>query len=104
MKNLFDLTHKVALITGASSGMGKAIAEAMGAHGAKVIVSSNDTEGCQSVTQLLDNQGVISLVVPYDTSQKEDIDRLYEKAISSFGKIFCPLCRHSYTKWLFKHK
>ena len=42
--NLFDLTSKVALITGASSGMGRAIAEAMGVHGAKIIVSSNDTE------------------------------------------------------------
>jgi NAD(P)-dependent dehydrogenase (short-subunit alcohol dehydrogenase family) len=65
MKNLFDLTHKVALITGASSGMGKAIAEAMGPHGAKIIVSSNDTEGCQKITQLLDSQGVTSLSVPY---------------------------------------
>ena len=45
MKNLFDLTDKVALVTGSSSGMGKAIAEAMGFHGAKVIISSNDTEG-----------------------------------------------------------
>lgn len=42
MKNLFDLTGKVALVTGASSGMGKAIAEA---QGAQVAVSSNDTEG-----------------------------------------------------------
>ena len=45
MKNIFDLTQKTALITGATSGMGKAIAEAMGAHGAKIIVSSHDTEG-----------------------------------------------------------
>ncbi len=45
MKNLFDLTGKTALITGASSGMGKAIAEAMGVQGAKIVVSSNDTEG-----------------------------------------------------------
>ena len=45
MKDLFNLKNKVALITGASSGMGKAIAEAMGVHGAKIIISSNDTEG-----------------------------------------------------------
>lgn len=45
MKDLFNLKNKVALVTGASSGMGKAIAEAMGVHGAKIIISSNDTEG-----------------------------------------------------------
>ena len=44
MYKLFDLTGKVALVTGSSSDMGKAIAEAMGIHGAKVVVSSNDTE------------------------------------------------------------
>ena len=43
MKDLFNLKNKVALVTGASSGM--AIAEAMGVHGAKIIISSNDTEG-----------------------------------------------------------
>ena len=45
MNDLFNLSGKVALITGATSGMGKAIAEALGIQGAKVIISSNNTEG-----------------------------------------------------------
>jgi NAD(P)-dependent dehydrogenase (short-subunit alcohol dehydrogenase family) len=49
MKNLFDLTGKVALVTGATSGMGKAIAEALGYHGATLIIASNDELACEQV-------------------------------------------------------
>jgi NAD(P)-dependent dehydrogenase (short-subunit alcohol dehydrogenase family) len=87
MKNLFDLTGKVALVTGASSGMGKAIAEAMGVHGAKVIVSSNDTEGVQTTVDSFKNQGIEVLGVTCDMSKKEDIDHLFETSIIHFGKI-----------------
>ncbi len=87
MKNLFDLSNKVALITGATSGMGRAIAEAMGAHGAKIVVVSNDTEGVSKTVQDFDNQGIVSLGVPCDMSQKADIDRLYKYVMSVFGKI-----------------
>lgn len=47
MQDLFDLGGKTALVTGASSGMGKAIAEAMGLHGANIVVSSNDEAACK---------------------------------------------------------
>ena len=87
MYKLFDLTGKVALITGASSGMGKAIAEAMGIHGAKVVISSNDTEGCQKVVQVFENQGITCIAVPCDMSKVEDIDKLFQMAISTFGQI-----------------
>ena len=87
MDKLFDLTGKVALITGASSGMGKAIAEAMGIHGAKVVVSSYDTEGCQKTVQSFENQGITCLASPCDMSKVEDIDNLFQTAISTFGKI-----------------
>ena len=87
MDKLFDLTGKIALVTGASSGMGKAIAEAMGFHGAKVVVSSNDTEGCQKVVQVFENQGITCLAMPCDMSKVEDIDNLFKTSISTFGKI-----------------
>jgi NAD(P)-dependent dehydrogenase (short-subunit alcohol dehydrogenase family) len=87
MKNLFNLTNKVALVTGSSSGMGKAIAEAMGAHGAKVIISSNDTEGGKKVCDTMAAQGIEALNIPCDMSQKEDIQNLFDRAIATFGKI-----------------
>jgi NAD(P)-dependent dehydrogenase (short-subunit alcohol dehydrogenase family) len=87
MKNLFNLTGKVALITGASSGMGKAIAEAMGVHGAKIIVSSNDTEGVLETLKAFRHQGITCIGVPCDMSVKKDIDDLFDIAIGMYERV-----------------
>ena len=87
MKNLFNLSNKVALVTGSSSGMGKAIAEAMGIHGAKVIVSSNDTEGVLKTVEYFKSQGIEVLGVPCDMSKKGEIDALFQTSTAVFGKI-----------------
>lgn len=64
---LFDLTGKVALVTGASSGMGKAIAKAMGLHGAKVVVSSNDPVGVLETIEELQGIGNEAIGVSCDS-------------------------------------
>ena len=87
MKDLFDLKNKVALITGATSGMGKAIAEAMGIHGAKIIVSSNDTEGGIQTVEDFKSKEIEAVFIPCDMSKKADIEQLYAQSIAFFGKI-----------------
>ena len=87
MKNLFDLTGKVALITGASSGMGRAIAEAMAEHGATMVISSNDEEGCKQVTKSLSEKNCAAHYVVCDVAKKEEIENLYNETISRAGKI-----------------
>jgi NAD(P)-dependent dehydrogenase (short-subunit alcohol dehydrogenase family) len=87
MTDLFSLKDKVALITGASSGMGKAIAEAMGVYGANVIISSNDTDGCEAVSKEFQAKRINCFAIRCDVSQQEDIENLYQKAIEKYGKI-----------------
>ena len=60
MSSLFDLTGKVAVITGASKGIGRAIAERMAEHGAKVVVSSRKQDGCDEVTNAIRAKGGIA--------------------------------------------
>lgn len=87
MKNLYNLNGKVALVTGSSSGMGKAIAEALGVHGATVIVSSNDTEGCIKVANDFENNGIDAISIPCDISKESEIDTLVNNSIKKAGKI-----------------
>ncbi len=87
MKNLFSLQDKTALITGASSGMGKAIAFAMGLHGAKIVVSSNDAVGLFKTVEEFRSENIEAIVVECDMSNKADIDRLFQQTIKTFGQI-----------------
>lgn len=84
---LFDLSGKTALITGATSGMGKAIAEAMGQHGAKVVVSSNDPVGVQKTVEEFQVAGIEVIGAICDMSKKEEIDQLFQQTTQHFGKI-----------------
>jgi NAD(P)-dependent dehydrogenase (short-subunit alcohol dehydrogenase family) len=87
MTNLFDLTTKVALVTGASSGMGKAIALALVQHGAKIIISSfNKTELLATHAEFKE-QGFESLAIPCDMNHKEQIDTLVNECFSKFEYI-----------------
>lgn len=87
VRGLFDLTNKTALITGSSSGMGKAIAEAMGLHGATVIVSSNDEGACHEVVQGFREKGISCYAIPCDMLKSDEIEHLYKQALSKTGKI-----------------
>ncbi|MFD1470068.1 SDR family NAD(P)-dependent oxidoreductase [Hymenobacter caeli] len=85
--NLFDLTGKVALVTGASSGMGQAIALAMGQHGATVVVSGNDAAACAATVQDFAGQGITTLAVSCDMGDPAQVQQLADTALAQFGRV-----------------
>ena len=92
--SLFDMTGKVALITGSSRGIGKAIAEEMAVHGAKVVISSRKADACQAVADAINAKhgNGTALVVPANISSKESLQNLVNETRKAFGKIDALVC------------
>ena len=94
--NLFDLTGKVALITGSSKGIGRAIAEEMARHGAKVVISSRKGEVCEEVAKAINDEladapgGAVA--IPAHIGHKEEIERLVNETRDKLGRIDVLVC------------
>jgi NAD(P)-dependent dehydrogenase (short-subunit alcohol dehydrogenase family) len=92
--SLFDMTGQVALITGSSRGIGKAIAEAMAEQGAKVVISSRKADACEATATEINarfGEGT-AIAVAANISSKEDLQNLVDTTRRSFGKITALVC------------
>ena len=83
----FDLTGKVALITGASRGIGAAIALAYAAAGAKVVLSSRKQDGLDDVAAQIKTAGGEALAVAAHTGDETAVQNLVECAVATFGGV-----------------
>ncbi len=88
----FDLTDKVAVVTGSSRGIGRAIAETMAAFGAKVVVSSRTAEACEPVAQGIRDRGGTAIVIPCNISRKPEVEALATGAVERFGRVDILIC------------
>ena len=81
------LKHKTAIVTGASRGIGKAIALAFGKQGANVVVTARTTQAINSVVDELQQMGVGALAVSADLAIEADIQRIAADTLARFGRI-----------------
>jgi NAD(P)-dependent dehydrogenase (short-subunit alcohol dehydrogenase family) len=94
MGQLFDLTGEVAIITGSSRGIGRAIAHRMAEHGASVIVSSRKQDACEEAAAAI-NAAVgreAAVAVAANISSKEALQGLADSALTRFGKVTALVC------------
>lgn len=87
MKNYFDLSGKVAVVTGASKGIGEAIAKIYGAAGATVVVSSRKKEAVEVVANAIVKNGGKAMAVACHMGNMQDIDHLVKETLSVLGNV-----------------
>ncbi len=81
------LEGKVALITGASQGLGKALALAFAKEGAKLAINARSEDSLRPVAEEAENAGAEVLAIAADVSKREDVERLIDEAAGRFGGI-----------------
>lgn len=90
--SLFSLENNVALITGSTKGIGKAIATRMAEQGAKVIISSRNQDACDEVAAEINGLGGQAIAVACNINYKEQLQNLVVKSQEAFGTINTLVC------------
>ena len=85
MVRTFD--GRVALVTGAASGIGRASAMAFAAHGASVVVADVADESGRETVDMIEAAGGDAIYIPADVSHAQDVDRLMARAVETYGRV-----------------
>lgn len=90
--NWFDLTGKVAVVTGSTKGIGLSMARAMAENGAKVVISSRKADLCDEIAKSFTDDGLEAIAIPCNISHLEQIENLMAKTREQWGKIDILIC------------
>ncbi len=89
IKSLFNLEGKVAIVTGASKGIGEAMARGLAEHGASVVISSRKQEAVEEVAEAFKADGLEAVGIACHVAQEAQRVNLIEKTIEKYGRIDC---------------
>ena len=94
MTNPFDLTGKIAIVTGSSRGIGKAIAEALATQGAKVVISSRKQDACDTVAAAINAEhgAGTAIAIAASISDKTALQALVDRSRAELGPIDILVC------------
>jgi NAD(P)-dependent dehydrogenase (short-subunit alcohol dehydrogenase family) len=92
--SLFDLNGQVAIVTGSSRGIGRAIAERLAEHGARVVISSRKQDACDEVAQVINTHHGAgrAVAVAANLSSKDALQGLVDRTMQQFGRIDVLVC------------
>ncbi len=90
--NLFDLTGKVAIVTGASRGIGRSIAFQLARAGAKVVVSSRKLDACETVVKEIQAEGGTAMAISASIAIKSQLEAMVQKTRDTWGPIDILIC------------
>ncbi|HEY3000691.1 MAG TPA: glucose 1-dehydrogenase [Acidimicrobiales bacterium] len=83
----FDMAHRVAIVTGGSRGIGRAVANGLAAMGAKVVVASRKADACEAVATEIAAAGGTALAVPTHVGDLDGLAALVETTVAAFGGV-----------------
>src|SRR5438270_10928826 len=83
----FDLSGRVAVLTGAASGIGRSSAYVLSGAGATVVLGDIDEAGVKTVADDIASRGGTAVAVHTDVTQRDDVDALVDRAVTEFGKL-----------------
>lgn len=87
IKQLFDLTGRVSVITGGSAGLGLQMATGLAEAGSDLVICSRKAEHCEQAAEMLRGLGVDVLAVECDASKADQVERLKDETLSRFGRV-----------------
>ena len=84
---LFDISGRIALVTGAGSGIGRTISETMAEFGAHVVCADIREDWAKETANLISKHGAKTLACKTDTSKQEEVKEMFARTFKEFGKL-----------------